>query len=134
MTAKSAGSPAFLPPELCVARHGDVSGKAADIWAMGVTLYCLKYGKLPFKRDSVLDMYEAIRNDELEVPEDEKPEFRDLITRLLDKDASTRICMSEIRVSLHSAFSGYVLLQLALLTTQLGTPVGYSKRHRSSPI
>ncbi|KAK8124897.1 uncharacterized protein PG998_000656 [Apiospora kogelbergensis] len=97
MTAKSAGSPAFLPPELCVARHGDVSGKAADIWAMGVTLYCLKYGKLPFKRDSVLDMYEAIRNDELEVPEDEKPEFRDLITRLLDKDASTRICMSEIR-------------------------------------
>ncbi|KAK6866187.1 hypothetical protein PG995_002715 [Apiospora arundinis] len=97
MTAKSAGSPAFLPPELCVAKHGDVSGKAADIWAMGVTLYCLKYGKLPFKRDNVLEMYEAIRNDVPEIPEDEKPEFRDLITRLLDKDASTRICMSEIR-------------------------------------
>ncbi|KAK8090273.1 hypothetical protein PG997_005234 [Apiospora hydei] len=97
MTAKSAGSPAFLPPELCIVRHGDVSGKAADIWAMGVTLYCLKYGKLPYKRDNVLDMYEAIRNDQPELPEDEEPEFRDLITRLLDKDASTRICMSEIR-------------------------------------
>ncbi|KAK7952638.1 uncharacterized protein PG986_008366 [Apiospora aurea] len=97
ITAKSAGSPAFLPPELCIVRHGDVSGKAADIWAMGVTLYCLKYGKLPYKRDNVLDMYEAIRNDQPEIPEDEEPEFRDLITRLLDKDASTRICMSEIR-------------------------------------
>lgn len=47
-TAKSAGSPAFLPPELCVARHGDVSGKAADIWSMGVSLYCLRYGRIPF--------------------------------------------------------------------------------------
>lgn len=100
MTAKSAGSPAFLPPELCIAKHGDVSGKAADIWAMGVTLYCLKYGRLPFKRDNVLDMYEAIRNNGPEVPDDETPEFRDLITRLLDKDASTRIEMPEIRVSI----------------------------------
>ncbi|KAK8048361.1 CAMKK/CAMKK-META protein kinase [Apiospora phragmitis] len=100
MTAKSAGSPAFLPPELCLAKHGDVSGKAADIWAMGVTLYCLKYGRLPFKRDNVLDMYEAIRNDQPEIPPEEGPKFRDLITRLLDKDASRRICMLEIRVSL----------------------------------
>jgi len=30
LTAKSAGSPAFLPPELCVAKHGGISGKAAD--------------------------------------------------------------------------------------------------------
>ncbi|KAK7949681.1 hypothetical protein PG988_016320 [Apiospora saccharicola] len=97
MTAKSAGSPAFLPPELCIAKHGDVSGKAADIWAMGVTLYCLKYGRLPYKRDNVLEMYDAIRNDQPEIPDDESPEFRDLITRLLDKDASSRIGMSEIR-------------------------------------
>jgi [calcium/calmodulin-dependent protein kinase] kinase len=39
LTAKSAGSPAFLPPELCVTKHGDISGKAADIWSMGVSLY-----------------------------------------------------------------------------------------------
>ncbi|KAK4959635.1 hypothetical protein LTR28_005190, partial [Elasticomyces elasticus] len=30
-TAKSAGSPAFQPPELCVVKHGQVSGRAADI-------------------------------------------------------------------------------------------------------
>src|ERR1700712_3293745 len=65
MTAKSAGSPAFLPPELCVAKHGDISGKAADLWSMGVSLYCLKYGKLPFKKDNVLEMCEAIRTQEL---------------------------------------------------------------------
>ncbi|KAL8952461.1 MAG: hypothetical protein Q9222_001652 [Ikaeria aurantiellina] len=50
LTAKSAGSPAFMPPELCVAKHGDISGKAADIWSMGVTLYCLRFGRIPFEK------------------------------------------------------------------------------------
>lgn len=62
-TAKSAGSPAFMPPELCVAKHGNVSGRAADIWSMGVTLYCLRYGRIPFEKTHLLDMYQAIRTD-----------------------------------------------------------------------
>ncbi|KAI1469569.1 Pkinase-domain-containing protein [Daldinia caldariorum] len=98
MTSKSAGSPAFLPPELCQANHGDVSGKAADIWSMGVTLYCLKYGKLPFIRDNVLDMYDAIRTDEIQIPSDnEDPNFVDLITKILDKNNETRLTLQEIR-------------------------------------
>ncbi|KAI2782930.1 Pkinase-domain-containing protein [Daldinia loculata] len=98
MTSKSAGSPAFLPPELCQARHGDVPGKPADIWSMGVTLYCLKYGGLPFKRDNVLDMYDAIRTEEIRIPSDhEDPNFVDLITRILDKNNETRLTLREIR-------------------------------------
>ncbi|KAI1384687.1 Pkinase-domain-containing protein [Hypoxylon trugodes] len=98
MTSKSAGSPAFLPPELCQARHGDVSGKAADVWSMGVSLYCLKYGRLPFRRDNVLEMYEAIRTEELRIPvENEDKNFVDLITRILDKNEETRITLREIR-------------------------------------
>ncbi|KAI0400870.1 kinase-like domain-containing protein [Xylaria palmicola] len=98
MTNKSAGSPAFLPPELCQAKHGDVSGKAADVWSMGVTLYCLKYGALPFTGDHVLAMYEAIRTQPLSLPDGEDPDFVDLITRILDKSNSTRITLPEIRV------------------------------------
>lgn len=64
MTSKSAGSPAFVPPELCVAGHGDVSGKAVDVWSMGITLYCLLFGRLPFNRNNILDLCEAIRHDE----------------------------------------------------------------------
>ncbi|KAI1879464.1 hypothetical protein JX265_002418 [Neoarthrinium moseri] len=97
MTAKSAGSPAFLPPELCMARHGDINGKSADIWSMGVSLYCLKYGKLPFHRNNVLEMYESIRTDELPILPEEDPNFVDLITRVLDKDPNTRISMHDLR-------------------------------------
>ncbi|KAI1075422.1 kinase-like domain-containing protein [Whalleya microplaca] len=97
MTKKSAGSPAFLPPELCQVRHGDVSGKAADVWSMGVSLYCLKYGRLPFRRANVLDMYEAIRTEELYLPPGEDENFVDLITKILDKNSETRITLPEIR-------------------------------------
>ncbi|KPM33987.1 hypothetical protein AK830_g12587 [Neonectria ditissima] len=93
---KSAGSPAFLAPELC-GKHGDVSGTAADIWSMGVSLFCLKYGRIPFNRDGMMDMYDAIKSDDPQIPEGENPEFVDLIQKLLDKNPETRITMEQIR-------------------------------------
>jgi [calcium/calmodulin-dependent protein kinase] kinase len=98
-TAKTAGSPAFLPPELCVAKHGDVSGKAADIWSMGVTLYCLRYGRLPFEEENVIAMYNAITTQEPQLPEGENPDFVDLMGKVLEKDPDKRITMAELRVS-----------------------------------
>ena len=98
-TAKSAGSPAFLPPELCVAKHGDISGKAADIWSMGVTLYCLRYGKIPFEKTGVLELYESIRNDDVDLSADSGEDFNDLMRRILEKDPTKRIQMRELRVS-----------------------------------
>lgn len=97
-TAKSAGSPAFLPPELCIAKHGDVSGTAADIWSMGVSLYCLKYGHIPFNKPGVLEIYQAIKEDTPNIPEDENPQLKDLFMRLMEKDPTRRITMPEIRV------------------------------------
>lgn len=96
-TAKTAGSPAFLPPELCIARHGDVSGKAADIWSMGVCLYCLRYGRIPFERTGILDMYEAIKTELVKSPPDEDPNFVDIMAKILEKDPEKRITMAELR-------------------------------------
>jgi calcium/calmodulin-dependent protein kinase kinase 2 len=98
LTAKSAGSPAFLPPELCVTKHGGISGKAADIWSMGVSLYCLRFGCIPFERSGVLELYEAIRNEKPDIDPDHEPEFLDLMNRLLEKDPAKRIKMAELRV------------------------------------
>lgn len=97
-TAKSAGSPAFMPPELCVAKHGQVSGRAADIWSMGVTLYCLRYGQIPFEKHNMLDLYEAIRENDLDLHQEPSPDFTDLIRRMLEKDPEKRITMDEMRV------------------------------------
>jgi [calcium/calmodulin-dependent protein kinase] kinase len=97
-TAKSAGSPAFMPPELCIAKHGEVSGKAADIWSMGVTLYCLRYGRIPFEKPGMLELYEAIKNDDFILDENSSADFNDLMRRLLEKDPQKRIKIEDIRV------------------------------------
>ncbi len=101
-TAKTAGSPAFLPPELCVVRHGDVSGKACDIWSMGVTLYCLRYGRIPFEHAGLLEVYEAIKSVDIVLPEDESEDFADLMHRILEKNPSKRITMGKLRVSCYA--------------------------------
>lgn len=129
-TAKSAGSPAFLPPELCIAKHGNVSGAAADIWSMGVTLYCLRYGHIPFNRSGVLEMYEAIKEDTARLPDDENPHFGDLIMRLLEKDPEKRITMPEIRVSpriMSRSSPGPCRADWTI-----GTPLGHQRRGRST--
>lgn len=97
-TAKSAGSPAFMPPELCVVKHGPVSGKAADIWSMGVTLYCLRYGRIPFEKSGMLELYESIKSDEVDLEDEKDDKFADLMLRLLEKDPDKRITMAQLRV------------------------------------
>ena len=127
-TAKSAGSPAFLPPELCVARHGDVSGKAADIWSMGVSLYCLRYGKIPFEADGVLEMYDAIKTRDVPLPENEDEDFVDLMHKILEKDPEKRITMSELRVSTDvQSIDG-----CEALTWCIATSLGHQRRKGSS--
>jgi [calcium/calmodulin-dependent protein kinase] kinase len=102
-TAKSAGSPAFLPPELC-GKHAEVEGRPVDIWSMGVCLYCLKYGRIPFNREGMMEMYEAIVNEEPTIPEGENSALVDLFRRILQKDPTKRITMPELRVGFSFTF------------------------------
>lgn len=95
-TGKSVGSPAFLPPELCKVGHGEVSGAAADVWSMGVTLYCLCFGCLPFNYTGVLELYDAIREKAPEIPTDNE-DLKDLLLQLLDKNPETRINLHRLR-------------------------------------
>lgn len=95
--AKSAGSPAFMAPELCEPAEGGVYGKPADIWSMGVTLYCLRFGQVPFRRDNLIDLYKAIAEQELDLPNECQPQLADLFRRLLEKDPKKRITVEQLR-------------------------------------
>ncbi|KAK9373955.1 kinase-like domain-containing protein [Lipomyces chichibuensis] len=61
--SKQAGSPAFMAPELNAVPRVDYSGRAADIWSMGVTLYCLVFGRLPFPYVNPVALSEAINKE-----------------------------------------------------------------------
>ncbi|KAG2202363.1 kinase-like domain-containing protein [Mucor mucedo] len=93
---KSAGSPAFMAPELCVAKHGEVSGKATDLWSMGVTLYCMIFGKTPFVSGNLLELYDMIKEAPIEYGSI-SGNLLDLFHRILDRNPDTRITMRELR-------------------------------------
>jgi serine/threonine protein kinase len=94
----TAGTPAFLSPEACAGEN--FSGKLADIWALGITLFIFTFGYPPFFGESYMDIYKSIQQDELSFPEEAtqvSPELVNLIKRMLDKDAKTRIRLADIK-------------------------------------
>jgi serine/threonine protein kinase len=117
--AKTAGTPAFFAPELCVSgpARAPITHKI-DIWAYGVTLYCLLFGTVPFTADSEYELFEVIANDPLVFPDDEERQqelretrkeaypsqvdadmemAKDLLRKLLEKDPEKRIDVPEIK-------------------------------------
>ncbi|KAL9605008.1 MAG: hypothetical protein Q9219_000196 [cf. Caloplaca sp. 3 TL-2023] len=130
--AKTVGTPAFYAPELCSPDIFSVDNKIQrptitgqiDVWALGITLYGMIFGRLPFTDINEFGMYERIANDVLFIPrrrlkgvedkpkpqmnsnkrfddiveyEDVDDELRHLLTRLLDKDPVKRITIKEVK-------------------------------------
>ncbi|KNC98571.1 CAMKK/ELM protein kinase [Spizellomyces punctatus DAOM BR117] len=75
-------------------------GKAIDIWAMGVTLYCFIFGQVPFMAETEFELFNVISKKTLEFPSHIRitDDLRDLFTKLLDKDPSTRITLEETKL------------------------------------
>uniref|UniRef100_UPI00358FB30B calcium/calmodulin-dependent protein kinase kinase 1-like isoform X5 n=1 Tax=Myxine glutinosa TaxID=7769 RepID=UPI00358FB30B len=95
----TAGTPAFLAPEAISNTQQNFQGKALDIWAMGITLYCFVIGQCPFIDDHILSLHKRIKNDSVEFPHQTSlsTKLQDLILRMLDKDPATRITLPEIK-------------------------------------
>ncbi|KAJ8105577.1 hypothetical protein OPT61_g10089 [Boeremia exigua] len=69
--AKTVGTPAFYAPELCrtdfSAETPHIDG-GIDVWALGITLYCLIYGRVPFHESNPFALMKAISGDEPYIP------------------------------------------------------------------
>lgn len=87
------GSPSYLPPE--VISHKKYTS-AVDIWSIGVLLYTLITGKLPFYDQNVHNMFEMILNSDPVIPRTFSSSLSDLMRKLLDKNPDTRITIPEI--------------------------------------
>ncbi|KAM9384797.1 calcium/calmodulin-dependent protein kinase kinase 1 isoform 2-T3 [Pholidichthys leucotaenia] len=101
LLSSTAGTPAFMAPETLSDKHKSFSGKALDVWAMGVTLYCFVFGKCPFIDEYILALHNKIRTNPVEFPEIPKTseELQTLILQMLDKNPDTRITIPELKIA-----------------------------------
>lgn len=95
MINKSAGTPAFMPPECCV--PGAFHGRLADIWSAGISLYFMVHGKCPFVCPNVLQLYDMIKDDPIVYDEKLPPDCLDILKKILEKDPAKRLTMAGIK-------------------------------------
>ncbi|KAK0556894.1 Serine/threonine-protein kinase [Tilletia horrida] len=82
------GTPEYLAPELL---GGEGYTKAVDWWTLGVLLYEMLTGLPPFYSEDVNVMYTRILQDPLRFGEEVKPDARDLLVQLLERDPRKRL-------------------------------------------
>uniref|UniRef100_A0A672KCI4 calcium/calmodulin-dependent protein kinase n=1 Tax=Sinocyclocheilus grahami TaxID=75366 RepID=A0A672KCI4_SINGR len=114
LLSDSAGTPAFMAPETLTDQDLRFSGKALDIWAMGVTLFCFIFGRCPFHDEYILGLHEKIRTAQVEFPDMPviSDGLKDLIVRMLDRVPETRITLPEIKLHPWVTLDGTDLLPL----------------------
>lgn len=85
----------YLPPEMVEGRDHD---EKVDIWSLGILLYEFLYGFPPFEAEGHSATYRRISRVDLRFPVKPviSPEAKDLVRKLLIKDPSQRISLTEI--------------------------------------
>lgn len=101
----SAGTPAYSPPEVLRREREVYSGRAADVWSLGVTLFELLTGRLPFEADGLEALAELVWTQPLPLPPPGtdgtlSEAVCDLLLQMTRKIPSERITVPQAR--LHS--------------------------------
>ena len=90
------GSPAYAAPEL-LSGHS-YAGDMADAWSLGVLLYALLVGTLPFDDENLALLYQKILSGRFAVPSFLSEESVGLLKQLLKTDPKRRITIRQLLV------------------------------------
>ncbi len=110
------GSPPYAAPELFqVIQHdylrvNSIIGKfrvqddhylgpSVDIWALGILLYFMVTGSMPFKGSSVAALKHAILDGKFDLPDFLSADCIDVITGILRRKPEWRLTMSQVRTN-----------------------------------
>jgi len=96
------GTPLYLPPEM-VAESGH--NEKADIWCIGVLLFELSTGKVPFEGEDYSTVKYNISRLNIHWPSDIEPDIKDLISKILKKNPNERLTIEKILS--HNFFTKY---------------------------
>ncbi|KAJ3168440.1 hypothetical protein HDU87_000996 [Geranomyces variabilis] len=88
------GSAAYAAPEMIAGKK--YTGPEADVWSMGVILYVIVAGVMPFDDRHMARMFAAIMGGKYKIPENVSAECADLIKQILKTNPHTRATLQDI--------------------------------------
>lgn len=88
------GSPFYAPPE--VIRGEQYDGFKGDVWSLGVVLYTMTTGSLPWTNLQAPGLYNQISNGTYIIPNELSNDLKNLIKSMLTVDPSGRIDIEHI--------------------------------------
>ncbi|XP_071450542.1 tribbles homolog 2-like [Hetaerina americana] len=89
------GCPAYVSPEIL--RSGEkYSGRAADMWSLGVVLYTMLVGRYPFNDSEHASLFAKISRGRFGLPESMSPRARCLVRSLLRRDPKERLSAADV--------------------------------------
>eukprot|EP00043_Microstomoeca_roanoka_P008382 m.80713 g.80713 ORF g.80713 m.80713 type:complete len:643 (+) comp14218_c1_seq2:357-2285(+) len=94
MLATCCGSAAYAAPELI--RGEQYLGAPADVWSLGILLYALLCGFLPFDDDNTQRLYKLIQRGTYEIPPWLSKESEDFIATMLRHRPEHRITIDQL--------------------------------------
>ncbi|CDQ59507.1 unnamed protein product [Oncorhynchus mykiss] len=94
MLMTSCGSLAYSAPEILLGDEYDAP--AVDIWSLGVILFMLVCGQPPFQETNDSETLTMIMDCRYTVPAHISADCKDLISRMLQRDPSSRASLEEI--------------------------------------
>jgi 5'-AMP-activated protein kinase catalytic alpha subunit len=90
------GSLEYCPPEVLRGDHYD--GKAVDVWSVGILLYGMTFGRLPWISRNDFDMNREIIRGDIEIPECTYPAIQRVLSKTLVLDPAGRASVSTLLV------------------------------------
>lgn len=88
------GCPAYVSPEI-LSFHG-YSGRAADMWSLGVILYTMLFGQYPFHDTVASQLFGKIRRGHYTIPDSISTHARCLVRSLLRTEPTERLNIREV--------------------------------------
>jgi len=101
------GTPDYLAPEIILSKGHD---RAVDYWALGVLIYEMCAGFVPYYSDDPMEVYQLILGGDLKFPSHFSRAAMDLITKLMNQNQAKRLGNMKNGVKdiiKHKWFSGF---------------------------